>query len=344
MHRKLTVRSCRRKNCRGRGGFTLAEVQVAAGIMGLLIALLLPAVQSAREKARQLTCKNQLKHIGVALQAHQSAKGYFPRGGYMRFDGTARGGHARFHAPHIYLLPYLDQQNVYDQIDLRVRTGIGNLEVQKQPVTVFSCPSDSSPFAARNNYRANMGLSLFPQTDSALKQTPKFGDGAFAPAVNWLRPQNYTDGFSNTVGFSERITGDGVSSDYTPARDLFMVQAVAEPTMIFYRPDAPWRLIAACGSLNDPQPNHESNLGNTWFRASIHHTLYNHLLTPNHPIPDCGMDFQSFGFGLMTARSAHPGGVNCLMMDGAVRFVANGIDRKVWYAVGTRNGGEIETF
>lgn len=330
--------------CPSRSGLSLIEVLVAISIVGVLMALLFPAIQAQRETARRLACRNNLRQIGVALQSHQTARGYYPRGGYMRFDGTAGGGHGRYHAPHIYLLPYLGRGDIYDLIDLEAQTGTGHQEVQQLPVPVFHCPSDSNATSVRNNYRANLGLSLYPDTDSALTQTPSFGDGAFAPAVRSLYPQHYPDGLSNTVAFSERLTGDVDTSEYAPVRDYFILQAVADSGDVFASPDAPWKLIAACGSLTNPAPLHISHVGTNWFKPGLHHTLYNHLLTPNHPIPDCGVNADHFGWGLMTARSVHSGGVNSLLMDGSVRFVSDSIDHSVWHAVGTRNGKELSNF
>jgi type II secretory pathway pseudopilin PulG len=328
--------------------FTIAEVLVCIGIIGMIAALIVPAVQSARK----MECKNKLRQIGIALHAFEGARAQFPRGGDMVLDGSG-GQYPRAHAPHLYLLPYLEQSPLYSRIDLRLAAdrdvpvipGVNdaNEPVKQLMLPVFLCPSDGGALSQRrNNYRANTGLTPFARSVSDAISPLARGDGAFYPVGNINLSQGFADGLSNTVGFSERIAGDGDPKRYTPARDLFLI-SMNELNASSGSPNSGEYYIRICASLTDPNPPHDSTLGEFWFYGGLPDTWYNHLLTPNHAIPDCGVNWGMNSSGVVTARSLHLGGVNCLMMDGAVRFVGNSIDLRVWRAVATRNGHETSS-
>jgi type II secretory pathway pseudopilin PulG len=327
----------------------LAEVLVTIGIAGLLMALMAPAIQSSRQSSRRLHCTNNLRQIGVALQNHETVHRSYPRGGVMPYIKTSNPWRLRAHAPHLYLLPYLDETNLFKTIDLHVpayrylaQVGPNNPANQLAQLTtlpVFLCPSDPGAQAMRrNNYRANIGTTAFPRNGDP-PHVPKLpGAGAFYPVNRDLRPQHFGDGLSNTIAFSEKLVGDG-SGRFDPRTDVFSLWQVANPAEISNSPQAEARHVQACASLRDPNPPHDSSAGQFWFFAGLDDTWYNHLLTPNHGISDCG-GVSMFGSGLRTARSAHPGGVNCLLMDGSCRFVASGINLSVWQAMATHDGGE----
>jgi prepilin-type processing-associated H-X9-DG protein len=262
----------------------------------------------------------------------------------MILDGSG-GQWPRSHAPQLQLLPYLEQEPVYSQIDLLlaaerfVLTQDVNDGPKRAQVPLFVCPSDAGAFAGRlNNYRANIGVTAFPHDPNVPRDPPLEGDGAFCPTNRFLAPQHFRDGLSNTVGFSEKLGGSGDSQRFWPARDYFYVD-VPLTNSIWNSPDSEAMQVEACAAVTNPEVYHDQTAGMYWFYGGFADTWYNHVLTPNHAIPDCGYGSGMWLTGVMTARSLHPGGVNCLMMDGSLRFVANGIDRAVWQAAATRNGG-----
>jgi prepilin-type processing-associated H-X9-DG protein len=249
----------------------------------------------------------------------------------------------------LYLLPYLDQSPIYSRIDLQVTAdryvvfppGVDDVNglLKRIALPVFLCPSDAGAFPdRRNNYRASVGVTAFPRFANVIAVPPLPGNGAFFPVNKPVRAQNFVDGLSETAGFSEKLGGSGDAKRFDARRDFFELSAVVDPSLIWNSPNYNALHVKACASLTDPNPPHEATAGEYWFYAGLADTWYNHLLTPNHAIPDCGAVFGLDGCGVMTARSFHPGGVNCMMMDGAVRFLANGVSLRVWEAIGTRDG------
>jgi prepilin-type processing-associated H-X9-DG protein len=143
------------------------------------------------------------------------------------------------------------------------------------------------------------------------------------------------DGQSNTAFYSERLVGDGNSGRYTPWRDI----AVYGDLHFYYPDDA----LQACAALTTVRM-HYSYSGHTWLIGTYSQTGYNHILPPNAAIPDCVDHWVgTLGQGAYTARSLHPGGVNVAFGDGAVKFVSETIDLKVWRAAGSCAGSETET-
>jgi prepilin-type N-terminal cleavage/methylation domain-containing protein len=191
---------------RTRNGFTLIELLVVISIVGLLVALFLPAVQAARGAARRISCSNNLTQIGLALHNYQTIHGHFP----PTFCTTTHENSASTGVSwsiHGRLLPHLEQGNAYDRIDLDVdwhaqlATGVTFLQVP-----VYLCPSepndhhrlkDGQPYVAPHTYGFNFGTWLVydPTVESA-------GDGAFV--VNrGTRPADFSDGLSDTLAVAE---------------------------------------------------------------------------------------------------------------------------------------------
>lgn len=201
-------------------GITTLDVLVVTGTISLLIGLLAPAVQSARERARQTSCTNNLRQIGIACEAHLVAQRRYPA--YLRSDGDI-SGHAR-------LLPYLDQSPLYNRIALDTRGAAvgeppvcsGAQEFLTTPLSVFVCPSDAVPVGG-NSYRACFGTTLGIHATWApgRPRPPALSAeslwGAFTGA---RRDADMRDGLSQTAFFSERLVGDGTATRYTPSRDI----------------------------------------------------------------------------------------------------------------------------
>jgi len=196
------------------------------------------------------------------------------------------------------------------------------------------CPSDGIAATCDGyptSYRGNVGVG--PSAD-ATAETPDSGNGFF-PFLHRNNASMITDGLSNTVAFSERLVGSGGVGPTIPSRDFgnILINVRGASLTADFALDV-CRLAAA-----SPEFPLLSRGGYLWHNASLGDTYYTHAQEPNGPIPDAtAFPYEN---GVATARSFHPGGVNALMADGSTRFVSESIQRKIWRALGTRNGGEL---
>ncbi|MBX3442568.1 MAG: DUF1559 domain-containing protein [Planctomyces sp.] len=317
----------------GRRGLTLLETLVTMGIISLLLSLIVPAVQSARESARRAACLNNLRQIGVACAAFESSERKYPSGGTLAVDSSGKQLSLNL-SPHVQLLPYLDQSAIHSQFNM-LETGDGegadppvskwNQTLISTTIPIFQCPSDNFP-APRSNYRVSCGTS--PGWHGTKDRGPNSARPGFR-SLYGQRDSAFVDGKSQTAAFCERVTGDRERDWLTPSRDAAIVNGV-----MIIRPDD---AVDACRTPLDPTRTHYSFLGYTWALSGYHHTWYNHVLPPNSSTPDCNV-----GNGAVTARSLHPGGVNILMADGSARFANSNVALEVWRAIGSIDGQEFE--
>jgi len=328
-----------------RSAFTLIELLVAIGIISILMGLLLPAVQAAREAARRAECANNLRQIGLALHAYHDANHRFPIHLTNKIKGSAR--YLGFFSVHVRLLPYLDQQPLYEAVNFDVGTvparnpgfflkpelrasNAVNATVSQARVATFLCPSDGGGGGGPgNNYRANVGVG-----PNFLVSREYFdsGNGLFQE-LGATRASYVRDGLSHTVAFSERLRGSGAPDVPRPERDYW-----STPGIVFSADDQ----LQGCRIAARPGEETFVHGGKWWFWAGREQTAYTHTQPPNGTVPDCvHWGFVGASPGMATARSWHPGGVNAVMGDGSVRFVAETIDIATWRAFGTRHGGEL---
>jgi prepilin-type N-terminal cleavage/methylation domain-containing protein/prepilin-type processing-associated H-X9-DG protein len=328
-------------------GFTLIEAMVVVSLIGLLIALTLPAVQMAREAARRAQCMNNLKQIGLALHSYHDPNQCFPinwRGDLNRPMSVGSTQHflARPYSALTRLLPYLEQQALYAGINFSVQqypdmqmSGVNfpqNETAYQTSVSTFLCPTDSSatptPFSC--SYRGNHGVGPAPFTSIQLVES---GNG-FYTLPGPLSAGDFPDGLSHTVAYSERLKGTGGGSEVVPQRDFGEIM-VMDHCMTR---GADYALN--CCRLASTHAFPADRLGGfTWFFGDFECTAYNHAQVPNGLIPDCIHVVAQMG--IVTVRSLHPGGVNAAMGDGSVRFINGSIQRNVWRGLGTRNGDEL---
>lgn len=333
-------------------GFTLVELLAVLFVIGVLVALVLPAVQAARASARRVTCVNQMKQIGLALNAYQSVSRYFPSVCYgSQVDPKSHsllGGHMV--SPLVQLLPELDQAPLFHATNLdepgtaTSRSLSDNRTVMTTTVGLFLCPADSAhspPGYGRCNYRFSIGPTAWEGNSIA---QPETWAGAFA-VLHSFRPADFRDGLAQTIGASERIQGSWVNNALGPG-DYLLTSIGAGRRGPLPGPD--WAVVA-CTDVPVASPT-ETRSGESWFVSGLHFTRYNHCTAPNPKRIDCGfylfLGDQGIGWraiqnGVFAARSFHSGGVNVLLMDGAVQFTTDSVNPALWRALSTRSGGEV---
>ncbi len=322
-----------------RCGFTLIELLVVIGIIGLLIALLLPAIQSAREAARRIQCSNNLKQVGVALHNYQSSVGRFPPITVLPIGQTFQPWSA-----HARLLPYLEETGLAELIDWKKTPEFtGNPLAAKTRVATYMCPGEINDRERQTptlthyplNYVFNQGTwFIYDPTNGDV------GDGAFMPN-RAFRAAEFTDGLSKTLAASEaKAYQSNIWDTLQPS-----AKGVAPPT-------TPAELQPYFGGTFD------SNGHTEWVEGDVHETGFTTTFTPNLEVPytDNGVTYSidltsvrdgesatALTYAAVTARSYHAGLVNTLWMDGSVRPIVDDIDLRVWRALGTRAGGEIQS-
>jgi prepilin-type N-terminal cleavage/methylation domain-containing protein/prepilin-type processing-associated H-X9-DG protein len=359
-------------------GFTLIELLVVIAIIAVLISLLLPAVQQAREAARRTQCKNNLKQIGLALHNFHDARGFLP--------GLALCGagvedlnpgmdkiwyNYRHTPPSVFLLPYIDQANIWTQWNIHVAGaenatpgvvgGLTNAQLANRPLSVYSCPSMPQPL---NPYFPCYSSYGWSRGSYDIHSPSQPGD-----IIGTKSSPNYT--FTHS---------DGV---FVTAWDGGFTQATADAMIARHAADPLW--------WNDEKDCKQSwknitdGLSNTIAVGESHHNLQGFMTSMVNkspvapPVPSSGLtswaadDGDYFSEGTMNVkmnivsglyytrqmtaasdlrdavfnspmysfRSTHTGGGNFLFCDGSVRFVGQSIDMGVYKALGSRAGGEV---
>lgn len=342
----------RRTPCRTSGaGFTLIEALVVVSIIGLLMALLIPAVMHVRESARRLECTNRLKQLGIALQTHQSVSRSFPPPMPPRsFEKGRWWSSSESLSGYYELLPYMELAAVYNSINtggagsatsqdgLPPESG-ANATAYGVRLDQFLCPSDyqTGNFSnGPNSFRFNVGSSNPLGAGLIVLAT-----GAFETNIS-ARPEDFRDGLSQTAGFCERVVGSGPLASFDRKRDFWGAGVLALLPI-----ESDNQVLEVCRSLSASPVAYKSNLGHSWMMGGNIDVWYNHVAPPNDRGSDCEAGDlntqQDPGYCIfcsLSARSVHSGGANCLAMDGSVHFISDGIDLRVWRALGTRSGGE----
>ncbi len=342
--------------CRQRRGFTLIELLVVIAIIAILIGLLLPAIQKAREAANRGSCQNNFKQMGIATQNYLATNGFLPPG----YTGGTFAANVL-----VILMPYVEQDLAYNAWDqtLQANSGGGTVETLARQFETKSylCPSDgqtgklSAPaYPGRSNIMASGGatadslstdgkhVGVFNNTN--LKTGPK------------ITMNDIIDGSSNTAMWSETTRSTVAGGCGAAGGDDY------NPTNVYLLPisDGGWNVLTPqtgptfnetntgallqgntfrCNSWDYGPTNRIAYRGCEYYRGIPEMFMYTHTVPPNYLGYDCG-DGTNFTQAHMAARSYHPGGVNVCMSDGSVHFINNNINFAVWQALGTRMAGD----
>jgi len=349
-------------------GFTLVELLVVIAIIAVLIGLLLPAVQSAREAARRMGCANNLKQFGLCVLNYESTRGHFPPTD-ARGSGTPGPAAVGGWSLHARLLPYAEQSALADGFDFTQAAFTGNFAAQTPnpvfaalfatPLPMLLCPSDPAPPVQSangfsyggNNYMVSFGSGTADGAGTCNWNFSRRTDGILYENSK-VKAAEVTDGLSRTVVGSEAVRSIGGDTTFTAGPPTSPYQytlngstgwnsatldgpAGASPTTA--QIDA---LLANWRSLTSWRGAGSAAMrgrGVSWAATTQGNSLTNGFLPPNSTIPDYVIHWSGF-FG---PKSHHPGGANVLFADGHVAFLSDATDATLHRGLHSINGGEV---
>lgn len=333
-------------------GFTLVELLVVIAIIGILIALLLPAVQAAREAARRSQCTNNIKQLALAMHNYHDVYKIFPRSGYGGNDaGRPWNGWERFGA-NVPILPFVEQKALADQFiydSTKAWSWYYNNPMQVK-VQAFLCPS-ALPYRAVNNtagwngpgsnYAWCSGSSVY----TAWGANAGSFNGMFQVRIE-RQMAEVTDGLSQTAMVSEILSGDGNSSVAKYPYDVFYAQGGDSVySAVVDKNFATAAELTTIGQACQNPAGERSNGGTLWAWYPHAQVMFNTAAPPNWQYPSCGGNCcpggaHDWGWGVIPPRSLHPGGVNVGLGDGSVKFVSSTIDTLTFQRLGNAMDGQ----
>jgi prepilin-type N-terminal cleavage/methylation domain-containing protein/prepilin-type processing-associated H-X9-DG protein len=359
-----------------RRGFTLIELLVVIAIIAVLIALLLPAVQAAREAARRAQCVNNLKQLGLATHNYHSVNNCLPSStmflgpAYLTTPGAGPGWGWN-ESWTLAIIPNMEQVSLANAYNYHV-DGLDatNTSVGYNVLSNLVCPSENlktrpwgafAPFSYRGNHGGPGVISNWSGTivENGTNNPASWWGAYGDPNMAFFGFEGVTDGTSNTALYSEKLfctTTATFANQPNARRMLYDTNYPGAYNVGATGGAVALQAIGTCNSVKGTQQdyttaNSQPTIGGGFWHAgypwAIWVNLYNHFNTPNRlsclTQSDTSGGSRLWGgtSGMITATSNHPGGVNVCMADGSVKFMKDSISPQIWWAVGTRNQGEV---
>jgi prepilin-type N-terminal cleavage/methylation domain-containing protein/prepilin-type processing-associated H-X9-DG protein len=332
-------------------GFTLIELLVVIAIIGVLVALLLPAVQSAREAARRAQCVNNLKQLGLALHNYESTHNAYPMGAITRSRTYDNCGVYWGHTWLNSILPYLEATNQYNSVNFsRPYNSVTQFTAFRLKIGTLICPDDTANTDLTNqgfivtmqsSYYAMRGLTentyyywgLSTTAPNANRCGAIDGEGVFGSNISY-EVKDVRDGLSSTIYLGEvsRFKNEPPNSTFNFAN---IAGAFVGPDWVSGVTAWPGDVRVTAGAYAVPKINAQAVTNNV--TACI---MGNPFGTPQFGNPpgwiNTCLNLGQFGF-----RSNHPGGANFLFGDGSVHFLKETINMNIYHALATRALGEV---
>ncbi len=326
-----------------RRGFTLVELLVVIAIIGVLVALLLPAVQQAREAARRMSCSNNMKQLGLAFHNYHDTHTAFPAFNYT--PGIDPGYPYPGYSAFVQILPFVEQAALSDQLASASQQywvrwyDVSPTSIRETEIAAFKCPSDRD--YPTNSPGCNYGVSI----GSTIRyRSPNEQNGMFrGPAPEGskgveTRMRDVIDGLSNTLLASEHLVGDNNNTALMNGNSS-EPRFGSAPSWSTYPSQAD---LDAHGQACEATTDHNGNNGQHWISGLPTQTGVNTVAPPNWKYPNCqnsSSGFASDRDGVYAPRSRHPGGVLVVAGDGSARFITETIDLATWQNFGGREDG-----
>jgi prepilin-type N-terminal cleavage/methylation domain-containing protein len=354
-----------------RPAFTLIELLVVIAIIGVLVGLLLPAVQTARESSRMAACSNKLKQLGLAMHNFLSANGTFPSNAWAPEAGTTWKNWDYLSA-HYAILPFLEETVLFEKINAARRNSSASAAytLVRSRVDSFTCPSNYELFevAGKNwgpsNYGWCIGSGVYsmPSQSASKGFTHVSGNGLNEPPANGSgNPRvetvaalpgyaiaDFLDGTTNVLMASELLTGTGQDAATAPAiypRNIALCADNAAFTSIVDKYFPTSSEIDGIAAAVAAPTAWGGNNGGQWGWRGAGSSTFNTGVPPNWSSPSGGGQsgpglMYDWGYGVFPPRSRHPGLVKAVMVDGAVKTLVDSIDVLTFQRLGHRDDGK----